>query len=203
MQFGFFLLVVIAALATSCEAALDSTNAAITLSSKASTDIDTNAVGAVFVYAARFLRAGDTSNADAAEHYDEPIDQERANAWYDKVASFVTNLNKGKAASTEKKAAADLTRTFRSPPTADKVTRSKSFSYQKATTQKLTRFESLPNVNAFTDKDVLRKAEGHINNDFKKFDRLEKTPDDIIKRYDLDTSVLTSAKSREQLRGAA
>ncbi|EGZ19624.1 avirulence protein 1b [Phytophthora sojae] len=159
MQLGFFLLVVVAALAASLEAVIASADMAITLLEKDSVDVARHSNTAVSAHGGRFLRAHDNG---AHDPYDKSPDDERTSTWYKQAMRLI----KGEPV---------LNRKFRSPPTADKLKRSKSLSSRNAAAPKWTRSESLPNLNAIGLEDVLQKGEKALNKDFKTMIKLKKT----------------------------
>lgn len=196
MQFGFFALLVATALIASCEVTSASTNVAPTLSKTTSSNVIANSDENVPVHgkANRFLRTG---TSDGATHQTESDDEDRAITWSEKVSSFVAKLT-----GQNSKKTTDLTRTFESPPTADILVRSKSFSGNNAAAQKLTRSQS---VNAFKNirlSDVKKMGKRFLQNTFKTMDKQKQTPDDMVEFFNLDAKWLAKADKYQLREGA-
>ncbi|KAE8902367.1 hypothetical protein PF005_g29405 [Phytophthora fragariae] len=189
MQFGFFALLVAAALIESCDVTSASTNVALTLSKTTSSNFIVNSGENVPVHGKvnRFLRTG---TSDGAAHQTESDDGERAITLNENVSSFVAKLTRQNSK-----------KTFGSPPIADILPRSKSFSGNNAAAQKLTRSQS---ANAFKDirlRDVKEMGKNFLKGTFKTMDRQKQTPDDMVDFFNLDAKWLAKADKYELREG--
>ncbi|EGZ22872.1 hypothetical protein PHYSODRAFT_284664 [Phytophthora sojae] len=183
MQFGFFLLLIAAAVLTSCEVASASADVAATLSKTTSSYLFADAPDAAGK-GSRFLRS---DVAEDAKRNNQLGEEERANAFTEYLKTIMAKL-----LGNPKKA--DLTRTFPSPPKADVLQRSKSFSGRNAEVQKLTRSKSLsslksnPNLEQAADE-VLLAAATNVVKHFDTFIGRRQDPDAMFRHFKLDPRV--------------